>query len=109
LIKTIGSSSNSEDIERLYKEGLLFIEHYGGQTSLQDIFEKDIERVSTEQVINNISNIQINGTQLILDRVYKNAGFDTVNDDILKQLVIARLSQPMSKLGTVEYLKSHYE
>jgi transposase len=109
LIKTIGSSSNSEDIERLYNEGIVFIEHYGGQTSLQDIFDEDKETVSIEQMINSISNILINGTQLILDKVYKNVGFDKINDDILKQLVIARLSQPMSKMGTVEYLKSHYE
>jgi hypothetical protein len=45
LIKTIGSSSSTEDIERLYQEGLLFIAHYGGQTSLQDIFDEDIETV----------------------------------------------------------------
>jgi transposase len=109
LIKTIGSSSSSEDIERLYKEGLLFIEHYGGQTSLVDLFNENIEIVSAEQVINNISNILINGTQLILDKVYKNIGFDKINDDVLKQLVISRLSHPMSKMGTVEYLKSHYE
>jgi hypothetical protein len=56
LIKTVGSSSSSEDIERLYREGLLFIDHYGGQTSLQEIFDENIETASVEQVIDNISN-----------------------------------------------------
>jgi hypothetical protein len=109
LIKTIGSSSSSEEVERLYREGIQFISHYGGQTSLQDILEEENETVSVEQMISNISNILINGTQIILDKVYKNAGFDQINDDVLKQLVIARLSQPVSKLGTVEYLKLHCE
>jgi hypothetical protein len=38
-----------------------------------------------------------NGTQLILDKVFKSIGFDELNDDILKHLVTARLSQPLSK------------
>jgi transposase len=36
-------------------------------------------------------------------------GFDQINDDILRHLVVARLSQPMSKSGTVEYLKSYFD
>ena len=35
--------------------------------------------------------------------------FGSVNDDILKHLVIARLSRPMSKSATVDYLKSYYD
>jgi hypothetical protein len=71
LIKTIGSSSSSEEVECLYREGIQFISHYGGQTGLQDILEEENETVSAEQMINNISNILINGTQMILDNVYK--------------------------------------
>ena len=57
----------------------------------------------------NVENILINGTQLILDKVYSLIGFDSIHDEILKQLVIARLCQPASKSGTVDYLKSHYD
>ncbi len=59
--------------------------------------------------MSNIENVLINGTQLILDQVFKVVGFDAIEHEILKQLVISRLSQPMSKLATVDYLKSHFD
>ncbi len=46
---------------------------------------------------------------MILDRVFKSIGFDELNDDILKHLVTARLSQPLNKSATVDYLKSHFD
>lgn len=56
-----------------------------------------------------IENVLLNGTQLILAKVFQSIGFEKLDDEILKQLVIARLCQPMSKLGTVDYLKSYYD
>ena len=53
--------------------------------------------------------VLLNGTQLILNQVFKIVGFDSVDDNILKHLVIARLSQPMSKSATVDYLKSYFD
>jgi transposase len=41
--------------------------------------------------------------------VFNLIGLDAIEDAILKQLVIARLSQPSSKAGTVDYLKSHFD
>ena len=63
----------------------------------------------TTHLLSNIENILLNGTQLILNQVFKKIGFDSINDDILKHLVTARLSQPSSKAGTVDYLKSHFD
>ena len=60
-------------------------------------------------LLSTIENILHNGTQLILNRVYESIGYDAINDYILSQLVISRLSQPMSKSATVEYLKSHFD
>jgi transposase len=67
------------------------------------------EEAVTRQVLENVENILINGTQLILNRVYAQTGFDNIDDEVLKQLVIARLCQPTSKSGTVDYLKSYYD
>ena len=36
-------------------------------------------------------------------------GFDTIDDEILKHLAIARLCQPSSKAGTVDYLQSYFD
>jgi transposase len=67
------------------------------------------EKQVTNCLLNNIENILLNGTQLILNQVFKLIGFDTIDDDVLKHLVIARLCQPSSKSGTVDYLKSYFD
>lgn len=36
-------------------------------------------------------------------------GSTAIGDEILRHLVIARVSQPMSKMATVDYLKSYYD
>jgi transposase len=67
------------------------------------------EKQVTDCFIDNIENILLNGTQLVLNQVFKIIGFNAIDDDILKHLVIARLCQPSSKAGTVDYLKSYFD
>ena len=71
--------------------------------------KEDTIDTSTAPVISNIEGVLLNGTQLILEKVFNLIGFGAIDDDILKQLVRARLSQPMSKLATVDYLKAHFD
>jgi transposase len=111
--QTIGISSDPAEIERLCLEGQRWIHNYNGQ---QDLFTQEEkagiaarERDEVERVLDNIDNILINGTQLILGYVFKNVGFNKIDDDILKQLVIARLCQPSGKSGTVDYLQSYFD
>jgi len=110
VIHTIGSSKNQSTIEHLYKQAQEWIEI---QSGTQDIFKQKAkeqeEKQVTEYLLSNIENVLINGTQLILNQVFKITGFNAIEDEILRQLVIARLSQPMSKSATVDYLKSYYE
>jgi len=109
-ITTIGVSKDSSDIESLYHQGKKWIATHCGNRDIFEIYEKECEEKQvTEYLLSNVENILINGTQLILNQVFKITGFDSINDDILKHLVIARLSQPMSKSGTVDYLKSHFD
>ena len=56
-----------------------------------------------------MDSVLINGTRLLLNQVYDSIGFDRIPDEILRHLVIARVSQPRSKLATVDYLKSYYD
>jgi len=110
VLKTIGSSSDSKTLDILYSHGKRWISDYLGE---QDIFEQATKEADEKQVVDfllsNVENILINGTQLILDQVFKSIGFDKLNDNILKHLVTARLSQPLSKSATVDYLKSHFD
>lgn len=110
VVKTIGSSSDLSTIDTLYRQGKKWISAYLGE---QDLFEQSDqeaeEKLITEHLLSNIENILLNGTQLILNRAYKATGFDVIDDDILRQLVITRLSRPMSKLATVDYLQSYFD
>jgi transposase len=109
-MKTLGTSSNAEDIENLFKGGLEWVKNYSGQLDLfRCLEEEQQEKDMTEHVLSNIENILINGAQIILDHVFGLIGFDAIDDEILKGLVIARLCQPLSKSATVDYLKSYFD
>lgn len=110
VIKTIGSSSAATEIESLYLAGKAWIESHLGQTDMFHQAEQaQEEKQAVEYLFSNIENILINGTQLILEKVFKSIGFDQLGDDVLKQLVIARLGQPLSKAATVAYLKDYFD
>ena len=109
-VRTLGTSSDVIQIERLYREGLLWIDSNSGQMDLfRSKEEEEEEEKMTEEVLSNIEKILINGAQLILHHVFRQIGFDAIDDEILKGLVISRLCQPMSKSGTVDYLKSYFD
>ena len=112
-IKTIGVSSDSTEIGKLYQSGREWIHSFVDQSDLFASAEKEEqirnEKSVTCQVLGNVENILLNGTQLILEKVYALLGFDSIRDEVLKHLVIARLCQPISKSGTVDYLKSYFD
>jgi len=108
-LTTIGVSSDEKIIAELYVQGKKWIAAHNG---VRDMFLIDAqqreEREVTNYLLGNIENILLNGTQLILDQVFKLVGFDAIDDEILRHLVVARLCQPSSKAGTVDYLKSYF-
>lgn len=110
MLKTIGSSSDPNTIDKLVNEGKRWIEAQNGRI---DMFAEHTKITEEEEVVkyllSNVDNILINGSRIILEKIYKEIGFDVINDDILKYLVISRLSQPMSKSATVDYLKAHFD
>lgn len=109
-LKTIGFSSDDKEIEDLYLKGQKWISEQLGQ---RDIFLEYIREQETKDIVeyllNKVEQILINGTQLILNSVFQTVGFDKINDDILKHLVVSRICQPQSKVATVDYLKSHFD
>ena len=109
-LKTIGVSDDKAVIESFCRQGKKWID---AQMGTRDVFnEREREREEkqvVEYLLSNVENILLNGTQLILNEVFRLIGFDAIDDDILKHLVVARISQPSSKSGTVEYLKSYFD
>ena len=110
VFKTIGSSSDEQEIVSLYLQGKKWIAaHCGIRDMFSEAEQQREEKQATEYLLNNVENILLNGTQLILNEVFRLVGFDAINDNILKHLVTARLCQPASKAGTVDYLKSYFD
>jgi len=103
MVKTIGSSNEPTEIEKLYEQGKIFISSYEGQQS----FDFKTSNFS-QQIKESIKKIEIAGVELLLGGLYSEIGFDHVNSDLFRYLVIVRLSHPASKLKTTEYLSRYF-
>ena len=113
-LTTIGIARHQEEIESLIMKGRKWIDAEQERRHPRlDLFGEerkkcDAELLSAEQMLSCITNISINGADLILDRVFDNVGFNRIDDEVFRRLVKARLSYPASKSATVEYLKNHF-
>ena len=98
VLKTVGSSSDIQEIERLFLQGKKWIALQQSNRDMYAVHEQQSEeKLGTEYLLDNIENILLYCTQLILNQVFKLVGFDAIDDDILKHLVTTRLCQPSSK------------
>lgn len=104
VVKTIGSSSEKDRIEELYTQGLHWISTYAGQKQLDFTDEKQL----FERFLSGIRQISVSGTELLIGKLFDQIGFDHIPDKIFKQLVLARICHPVSKLRTVDYLKKYH-
>lgn len=98
--KTIGSSRDPDELMRLLKEA----EHYIRENSgVQEIDFNDY-RTQTKQVLDNIHSLKLAGVELVLGRIFDEIGFNRIEDELFRDLVLYRLVYPRSKLKTTEYL-----
>lgn len=102
VVKTIGCAKVLQDIEKLENLGNQEIKKIRSQTELF-ISEKDqaIEKAFSQ--LHN-SSIRTVGPELVFGKIYDYIGFSQINEDLFRHLVISRLSFPLSKLKTSEYL-----
>jgi len=114
-LATIGIAKNEADVDEYVRQGHEWIDREKQRRHPRlDLFGEErarceAELMTAEQMLSCISNITIDGADLILDRVFDNVGFSCIDDDIFRKLVKARLSCPASKAATVEYLKNHFD
>ena len=108
-VRNFGTAKTESEVSELYSKAQHWLNTNGGQQSIdfEDLKGRELE--ATDRFFDNIDSVLINGTQLLLGQIYDSIGFNRTGDEILRHLVIARVSQPMSKLATVEYLKSYYD
>ena len=112
---TIGIAKSPEEVDTLVSEAREWMDREQRRRYPRlDLFGEghkgwEAELLNAEQMLSCITNISINGADLILDRVFDNVGFNRVEDTVFRQLVKARLSYPASKAATAEYLKNHFD
>ena len=112
---TIGVAYNEGEVDNLVNEAKEWISKEKSRRHPQlDLFGEereacDRERDEVRRVLSNVSNILLNGCDLILDRTFDRIGFNRIDDEVFRKLVKARLAYPTSKAATVEYLKNHFD
>ena len=104
VVKTIGCSSNRQDVDALIHQGKQWIKEYNGQLQL----DFDNEKQLLSKFISGIQKITVAGTELLLGKIFDQIGFNQIQDDLFRQLVLARLCFPVSKLKTIDYLHKYY-
>jgi transposase len=102
LIKTIGSSSDPTEIKQLVKKASQWLSSHTGQQRLSLEFEEDSSFLTSLK--EGLTKILLVGPELILGKLFDEIGFNQVNEDLFRHLVISRLVFPLSKLKTCEYL-----
>lgn len=105
VVQTIGCSNREQNIQKFIYLAKYEIERLSKQTKLF-ISEKDI---LVEKIFSSLSNASIRtvGPELIFGKIYDSVGFNVIKEDLFRHLVIARLTFPLSKLKTVEYLNRY--
>ncbi|MCM1515552.1 MAG: IS1634 family transposase [Paraprevotella sp.] len=105
---TIGISRDDATIEKLVTQGREWIDleeqrcHPRLELFGKECKAREDKLTIVEQVLSNVSNIFINGTDLILDLVF----FNRIEDEVFCKLVKSRLAHHSSM---AEYLKSHFD
>ena len=102
VVKTIGSSDNEQQIQKLVFLAQQEMERLNGQSK---IFISENDTV-IEQLFETLGNSSIRtvGPEIVFGKIYDSIGFNQIKEDLFKHLVIARLAFPLSKLKTIEYL-----
>jgi len=105
VIKTIGSSSDPDTIERLVKLGKWRIQKKS-KNQLKLFALQTNEEQTIEEFLSQLENAQVRtvGPERIFGTLFDRLGFNKIPDELFRHLVIARLAYPASKLKTVDYL-----
>lgn len=102
VLKTLGSGRSAQEIEFLYQRARQEVQMLEGSGSL--FVDEDDTKI--ESFITSLSNdsIQVIGPELIFGKIYDSIGFNQVESDLFRHLVITRLFHPGSKLKAIDYL-----
>jgi transposase len=105
VIRTIGSSSDKDQIKVLKSLARDFIMNFEGQQTFS--FGVPTDSAFFEAVYHSIRDVQLLGPELVLGKIFDQIGFGAIPEDLFRHLVISRLIYPVSKLKTINYLHKY--
>jgi transposase len=105
VVKTIGSSHDRTIVEQLYIQAKQELRTIQGQQQFN--FEINKEKDLVDTFFNAIDDFKLSGPELLLGKLFDQIGFNNLQDELFRHLVITRLVYPVSKLKTVDYLHKH--
>ena len=105
LVKTVGSSSDAETIAKLIQNGKHEIIRLTRQPLLN--FEIEKEKDFIDAFFSGIEDLHLLGPELIIGKLFDEIGFNAIEDEFFRYLVITRLVYPVSKLKTTDYLSKY--
>lgn len=100
VLKSFGSADSEENLKFLSNKANHWIKQHSG---LQELDFSNSDQL-LEQLVNSIDKMTRVGFDYLLGKIFNAIGFNRIEDDIFKQLVISRIAYPKSKLKTTEYL-----
>ena len=100
--QTVGSSTDPNKISFLVKKAKQQILTLSKQTTLP--FDKAAELEFVDTFINHLDSFSLIGPELLLGKIFDEIGFNAIEEELFRHLVITRLVYPVSKLKTTDYL-----
>ena len=102
VIKSLGSATTLQEIENLKNIARKEIKRI---TRQKELFISEKDKMIQEAFVSlQNANIRTIGPELIFGKIYDYIGFNTIEDELFRHLVIARIAFPLSKLKTTEYI-----
>ena len=106
-VHNLGTSSDPDEIAEMVVRAEAWIADHGGLQGKLDLFPEE-RMVSQAEIMSCIREIRQDAAVRLLEKVYASIGFDSIGDKILRDLAIARVCEPRSKLATVDYMRRYW-
>lgn len=100
VLYTVGSSFEQNQIDRYVNDANAWMKRHS--RSLEIDFSLQQQNVQT--ILESIETLKRVGYDLLLGRIFDDIGFNKIKDNFFRELVLARIAFPKSKLKTTEYL-----
>lgn len=102
VVKTVGCATTQHKIDNLVNLAKQEIDELSRQCHL---FESETD-IAVDKVFDALQNASIRtiGPEIIFGKIYEAIGYDVIDEEMFRHLVISRIAFPLSKLKTVDYL-----